>query len=117
MIIKVSSNLGDSVVLATHPGSAHSHWLWGTAEALISLSGSFRRQRRKGELSGLSCPYLGQHCFLLPSFTLSCGSFPGMAPEQSPRVGGCCYQQETGNIPQAALAQAALDNIAVKTAS
>lgn len=44
------------------------------------------RQGRKGELSGFSCPYFG-HCFLLPSFTLVCGSCPGMAPEKSPRVG------------------------------
>lgn len=42
MILKVSSNPDDSMILATHPCSAHSHWLWGAAEVLVSLSGSLR---------------------------------------------------------------------------
>lgn len=47
MILEVSSNLDDSVILATHPCSAHSHWLSGAAEVLVSLSGSFRSGARK----------------------------------------------------------------------
>lgn len=54
------------------------------------------RQGRREELSGFSCPYLGQHCFLLPSFTIACGSCSGMALKGSPRVGGCCHQQKLG---------------------